>query len=262
MVYEANDSKQKFAFREKVFVQDTPACLTSVEIRDGSNTQSRRQPFKIATRAVFSVKTQFTCAGIARYSYEWKVLKYEGSRDLIRKEVTFMGTKDRNEFLIKQFDLNPNYYIINVNVTLFDERNQSIGEKSAFTLINVVKPNMSVYLQSGTVRHIGKYPLVCAYLSIPFLFLVICKVCAMGIRYLSRLRNISGLQLLRQLLSSGWLVRRQFVLNPAMTHLCLDLTLSGFQPMVCAPPPVAHEDCPGGMRPRAASISYAKLSVK
>ena len=164
VVYEANDSKQKFTFREKVFVQDTPTCLNSVEIRDGSNTQDRKQPLKIATRAVFSVKTQFTCAGIARYSYEWKVLKYEGSRDLIRNEVTFMGTKDGNAFLIKQFDLNPNYYIINVNVTLFDERNQSIGEKSAFTLINVVKLNMSVFLQSGTVRHIGKYPLVCAYL--------------------------------------------------------------------------------------------------
>jgi len=108
------------------------------------------------------LKTQFTCAGVDRYTYQWKVLKYEGSRDLIRKEVPFNGVKDRNHFLIKQFDLNPNYYIIKVIVTLFNERNQSIGEKTAFTLINVVKRNMSVFLQSGTVRHIGKYPLVCA----------------------------------------------------------------------------------------------------
>ena len=172
VVYEANDSKQKFTFREKVFVQDTPTCLTSVKIRDRSNAHGGRQPLTIATRAAFSVKTQFTCAGVDRYTYQWKVLKYEGSRDLIRKEVPFNGVKDRNQFLIKQFDLNPNYYIINVNVTLFDERNQPFGEKSAFTLINVVKPNMSVFLQSGTVRHLGKYPLFCASLAMSFLMAV------------------------------------------------------------------------------------------
>ena len=162
VVYEANNSKQKLTFHEKVFVQDTATCLTSVKIRDGSNTRGRRQPLKIATRAAFSVETQFTCVGVDRYTYQWKVLKYEGSRDLIRKEVPFNGVKNRNHFLIKQFDLNPNYYIINVVVMLFNERNQSIGEKNAFTLINVVKRNMSVFLQTGTVRHIGEYALFCA----------------------------------------------------------------------------------------------------
>ena len=172
VVYAANNSKQKFTFREKVFVQDTPTCLASVKIRDGSNTHGGRQPLKIATRAAFSVETQFTCAGVDRYTYQWKVLKYEGSRDLIRKEVPFNGVKDRNQFLIKQFDLNPNYYIIKVIVTLFNERNQSIGEKSAFTLINVVKRNMSVFLQTGTVRHIGEYALFCASLAISFLMAI------------------------------------------------------------------------------------------
>jgi len=190
VVYEANNSKQKFAFREKVFVQDTPTCLTSVKIRDGSNTQGKRQPLKVAARAVLSVETRFTCAGVDRYTYQWKVLIYEASRDLIRKEVPFNGVMDRNEFLINQFNLNPNYYIINVVVTLFNERNRSIGEKTAFTLINVVKRNMSVYLQSGTVRHIGKYALfLCIFSNFIRDSSIVCHVYGICISYVCRLRN-------------------------------------------------------------------------